>query len=663
MNASITEAAVIPTDYAELWRPQYHFSTLDSRINDPNGLVYYEGVYHLYFQSLPHCKQIGKHWGHATSDDLIHWTERENALFPDDLGHMWSGTAVVDEENTSGLFTDTPKKRGIVAAYSTNTQHIGIAYSKDGGMTFQKISTSEPVIKNPDIRAFRDPHIFRHPETDMWKMVVAGKGGMLWIYESPDLLHWSLCSTDRSVNTECPNLFRMRVEGSTEEKWILSCVGREYYVGSFDGVRFTDESGRLSLNEGPDAYAGITFSNMPDGRTVMISWMNAFHTAADGKWNGCFTVPVELKLIRYGDSYRIVQSPVREISSVTAQELISVRDCVTGNGENLLAGVESNCFDLTAEFQLHNHAPFSLTVCEGPEEGTVLTYNPVTGCLCVDRSRSLYGPAEMTRQTALYSFYIDPDTMPDGILRIRLLVDIANLELFVNGGHYYFVMRIHPSPDSRRMSLLCADQLHIRSMRVCSCRSIWFGDAAVNTARIPDGAVPVEAGNPLLHEPDRLAPFWYSAHATVEKNGNIYMHKFGSGVVSVLAENVRDFTFSSELSFHGEGIADILFRMVNLSDYYRLRLDALTGKTALFRKCGGETTEICSVPTAFRVNTPYRLHVQMIGASIEVCMDGVCILRASDTVFSEGQLGLNVHAADVSLRDIASSTPVQLLSP
>lgn len=490
----ILPVSVERTDYVEMWRPQYHYSTLDSRVNDPNGLVYYKGVYHLYYQCIPHTvvsenprtssylaryresgtdKPLqGQHWGHATSTDLIHWQEQELALFPDDLGFMWSGTGAIDTNNTSGFFSDTEDRQGIVIAYSTNTQHVGIAYSKDGGKSFVKVSETEPVLKNPGIGAFRDPHLFWHTESACWKLVIAGKGGALWIYESKNLTDWSFCSVDRVVNTECPNLFKMRVDGLQETKWILSCVGRGYYVGSFDGRVFTPETGYLTMNEGPDAYAGITFSGMPDGRTVMISWLNAYDTVADGVWNGCFTVPVEMKLIRTKNGYRLLQTPVSEFSLVLGKRLLEVTDRRVGKSEDLLQGVRSNRFVLDLVVDLAKSEAFSLAVCRGIGEETVIAYDPMNGCVSVDRSKCRYGLKAFSEGASHFSFFVDPESAPDRMLRLKLLVDVSNLELFVNDGWYYFVMRMQPFTTSRGMSLQAKGSMLVKRGMVDECRSI-----------------------------------------------------------------------------------------------------------------------------------------------------------------------------------------------
>ena len=332
-------------EYSEKYRPQYHYSPKRNWVNDPNGLVYYEGVWHLYYQHNPTSNENNSntHWGHATSKDLIHWEEQEIALFPDDLGNMWSGTGVVDYNNTSGFFAETKEKRGIVVAYSTSTQHVGIAYSTDGGYTFQKVSTSIPILQKPvGVNDFRDPHIFWYEEEQKWIMVVAG--GLVRIYESFNLVDWEHCS-DTNINTECPNLIRMKVVETREEKWPLSLGGRSYIVGSFNGKEFKKESGILQMNYGPDSYAGITFNNAPNGRIIMISWLNnwAYTGIADGVWNGCFTIPVELSLHRIDNAYQLVQIPVEEIVSIQGKKLVELREQNYKNHDDPLKNINSNC--------------------------------------------------------------------------------------------------------------------------------------------------------------------------------------------------------------------------------------------------------------------------------------------------------------------------------
>lgn len=478
------ELEKIIVDYAEKYRPQYHYSPKANWVNDPNGLVYYEGVWHLYYQYNPtgNTNNLNTHWGHATSIDLINWTEQEPALFPDDLGNMWSGTGVVDHNNTSGFFSDTKEKKGIVVAYSTSSQHIGIAYSTDGGYTYNKVSMDKPVLAKPiGVIDFRDPHIFWYEADQKWKMVVAG--GVVRVYESPDLVHWSHCS-DSNINTECPNLIKMKVVDTNEEKWLLSLGGRSYYVGSFNGKEFMKETGLIKMNEGPDAYAGITFSNAPNDRIVMISWLNnwAYTAQPDGVWNGCFTIPTELKLQKYANSYRLIQTPVHEVSSLRRRKLIDIKNTYYQDDEDPLTNIKSNCFELNLEVDLEYTNDFNINVCVGENEKTAINFKKDSLRFLISRCDSVYGIDAMKKQNFLYSVPIDRDSIKDNILKVRLFVDVSNLELYINDGDYYFVARIQPFSSSQQMSLVYENGIAINELTVFQMDSIWFEEGAKVTA-------------------------------------------------------------------------------------------------------------------------------------------------------------------------------------
>ena len=642
-------------DYAELWRPQYHYSTLDSKTNDPNGLVYYKGVYHLYYQNKPHQQTVRQHWGHATSTDLVHWTEQEVVLFPDDLGNIWSGTGVVDIHNTSGFFTDTEEKSGIVVAYSTHTQHVGIAYSKDGGMTFQKVSTTEPVLANPGIRAFRDPHIFWHPETNKWKMVVAGHGGAFWIYEADDLVHWEFCSVNYEIYTECPNLLKMRVENTSEYKWILSCVGRRFYVGSFDGRVFVPETDEIVFHEGPDSYAGITFSNMPDGRTVMINWLfdqdnwQDCEPYVEKKWNGAYSVPLELKLVKFGDSYKLLQMPVQELDTLQAACLVSVKDRVCCCGENPLADVHSNCFVLDTQIDLNRSGAFSIRVCEGDGDSTSLSFDPSSRCMTVDGRQSQFGSQEK-RRSNLYSFFVDPLSVKDGRMKIRLLVDVSYIELFINDGHYYFAMQIQPAPASRDMSLVFEKQIAIDRLSVHEYRSIWFDSYPKNTViRFPEMC----SQSTLMAEGtcwdvQNISPIFLSAGKVVAvKGNNLYMQKISSGNAVTIMESVANFTVSTRVIAHGEGVADVIFRAADACNFICLSLDFATKTVRLWKNEQGQPVILCEQSHDLCINQAVNVRLDANAAVIQVFVDNAMPLITVDQTFRTGKLCLNNRTADM----------------
>ena len=465
-----------PEEYNELWRPQYHYSANHCWVNDPNGLVYYKGIYHFYYQCIPDSndnKSGDMHWGHATSTDLVHWKEHTPVLFPDAVGKMWSGTGAVDHNNTSGFFTDTEDKTGIVVAYSTDTQHIGIAYSTDG-FTFRKVSETEPVVAHPDgVTEFRDPHIFYYPEDKKWKMLVAG--GYFRMYESPDLVDWTACGdAQEEYRTECPNLIRMKVENADEEKWVLSLGGRAYVVGDFDGKRFRGLTDRIDMNEGADTYAGITFSDVPDGRIIMISWFNRWSYAMppEGKWNGCFTLPVEMKLIKTKDSYRLVQTPVKETASLYGKRLLTLENVVCTAENDPLGTVRSNTFALEMTVDMKQSTGFSLGICLGDGDRSTLSFDPGSMGFVFDRSECKCGFPALVEKFNPRPFTISEESLKDGKLKLHMFVDRSNVEMYINDGCYYFTARIQPQPASRGMSIsagkLVVDRLEVREMN-----SIW----------------------------------------------------------------------------------------------------------------------------------------------------------------------------------------------
>ncbi len=216
---------------------------------------------------------------------------------------------------------------------------------------------------------------------------------------------------------------------------------------------------------------------------------------------------------------------------------------------------------------------------------------------------------------------------------------------------------VHPLPSSRGMSIRCDGRLRIRLLTVDACRSIWFDQPPTEVADIPDGAAPSAVDTDVICEADRLIPDWYAAHATVSGK-NIYMHKFGAGAAAILADSLGDFTFSADVILRGEGIADVLFRLRDVSNYYCLRIDGIAGRIVLFRKVGGESKEIASRPHRISVNTPCCLRLQVVGNVVEAHFDNTCVLRASDGTFAAGQLGLNVHTADAEFQGVWFSAVV-----
>ncbi len=356
-NVSDNAAKDHPTSNQEelLYRPNFHFTPQKNWMNDPNGMFYHEGLYHLFFQHYPDKNVWGPmHWGHAVSDDLIKWTEKPIALYPDEKGYIFSGSAVVDSANTSGfgengripivaMFTyhDPKGEKEQTLYYQTQ----GLAYSLDNGNTWTKYSQN-PVIANPGLRDFRDPKMFWSTEYKKWLMVLSAYDKTLF-FESNNLKEWKFLSEfGKGVGAhggiwECPDFFPMTVKGIGEKKWVLlqslnegapnGGSGTQYFVGDFDGKTFKLDSifsnsltkeEALWIDYGRDNYAGVTWSNIPssDGRKLFIGWMSNWDYAKvvpTQGWRSTMTIPRELALVKNENGYQILSKPIRELAAQT----------------------------------------------------------------------------------------------------------------------------------------------------------------------------------------------------------------------------------------------------------------------------------------------------------------------------------------------------------
>lgn len=311
------------TSMDEKHRLKVHFSPESKWINDPNGMVYYEGEYHLFFQHYPDSTVWGPmHWGHAVSRDLIHWQQLPIAIYPDSLGWIFSGSAVIDWQNTSGLGTENKPAMIAIYTYHNTTlekqgrndfQYQGLAYSLDKGRTWQKYEKN-PVLPNPGIRDFRDPKVFWSDEFRQWYMILAVQDHTE-IYSSKNLLSWQKESEfGKTMGAhggvwECPDLFPMNADG--KNYWVmLVSIGSggpnggsatQYFVGNFDGKTFsTTQKNTKWIDYGKDDYAGVTWNNAPENKRLFMGWLNNWQYAQEiptESWRGAMTLPRELELV------------------------------------------------------------------------------------------------------------------------------------------------------------------------------------------------------------------------------------------------------------------------------------------------------------------------------------------------------------------------------
>ncbi len=335
---AIAIAMSTPTaNIQENLRPQYHFTAQRGWLNDPNGLVYYKGEYHLFFQHNPFSTEWGNMtWGHAVSKDLLHWRQLPSALEPDNTGTMFSGSAVVDWKNSSGLGTkeNPPMVMLYTAAGGTNEASKGVpftqglAYSIDG-QTFTKLA-GNPVL--PHIEAEnRDPKVFWHEPTKNWIMALYLNGDRYAIFRSHNLISWARAgSVSLPGDGECPDMFELAVDGDARnKKWVFWGAGGKYRLGSFDGYQFRPETDAIDSNFGPNCYASQTYSDAPKGRRIQIAWMRGGNYPGM-PFNQQMTVPRELTLITTPVGPRLTINPVAELKKIRGKQLANLANIESG---------------------------------------------------------------------------------------------------------------------------------------------------------------------------------------------------------------------------------------------------------------------------------------------------------------------------------------------
>ncbi|MBI5667454.1 MAG: glycoside hydrolase family 32 protein [Chloroflexi bacterium] len=470
--------------YREPYRPQYHFSPPCGWLNDPNGLVYYEGEYHLFYQYYPHDIDQGpKHWGHAVSDDLIHWQNLPIALYPDSLGAIWSGSIVVDDRNTSGLVPGG----GLVAIYTYENQTQAIAYSSDLGRTWTKYS-GNPVIE-ARARDFRDPKVFWHDATGQWVMVLAA-GKEVQVFTSPNLRDWDYRSRftggHREGVWEVPDLFPLELDGET--KWVMLVSvsalapaggsGIQYFIGDFDGFTYTADNpdAVLWLDYGPDNYAGTTWNNTPDEQRVYIGWMSNWLYASltpTSTWRGATTLPREFKLVRTADGLRLAQQPVAGIT--TLRHPIGTWEQQTLDGELLLPEVQGRTLEIIAEFEAGSAERFGMDVHRGGSGQTRIVYNTRHEQLLISRT-------DTTEAGTINGFtpaFGAPAKLDNNRLRLHIFVDESSVEVLAQDGLIALTSQTFANPADDSVALFTHNgSATLAHLEIYALDSIWTDSAS-----------------------------------------------------------------------------------------------------------------------------------------------------------------------------------------
>ncbi|MGN7761295.1 PfkB family carbohydrate kinase [Paenibacillus sp. 22594] len=403
--------------YDERFRPGFHFSPPSSWANDPNGLVYYEGSYHLFYQYHPYSNKWGPmHWGHAISEDLVHWQHAPIALFPDEHGAIFSGCCVVDWNNSSGLFEDS---HGLIAIFThadtspvtgQPRQRQSLAYSSDKGHTWQKYA-GNPVLAEEGIVDFRDPKVFWHPQSKRWVMVLVA-GDHAKFYGSENLREWSLTGEfgkeegSHDGVWECPDLFELQIDDTGLSKWVLiisigdhpSCPEgsrTQYFIGEFDGNTFINDNPAdhiMWLDYGRDNYAGVTWSDIPeqDGRRVIIGWMSNWKYANEtptGSWRGAMTLPRVLSLTKQGEDVTLTQMPVGDIEKLR-KESMGWKGITVTSASPFMQKMNEDLLEIEADIDIRSGEEVHIGLKSSGLSEIVIGYDPVQQWLFIDRSNS-----------------------------------------------------------------------------------------------------------------------------------------------------------------------------------------------------------------------------------------------------------------------------------
>ena len=419
----ITQSDEFGDSYDEKLRPQLHFSARRGWLNDPNGLSFYGGEWHLFFQHNPYGWNWGNmHWGHATSRDLVHWQEQNEALYPDALGTMFSGSAVVDWKNSSGFGKNDKPPLVLLYTAAGNPFTQGLAYSNDG-RTFTKYEKN-PVVPNIT-GGNRDPKVIWHAPSQQWIMTLyVEKDGLhtIHFFASPNLRDWKKISVAEGVKGtkylfECPDFFELPLDGNTQnKKWILTAANAEYAIGSFDGTSFTPEIAELPGQRGRGFYAAQTFSDAPDGRRIQIGWLQA--PSPGMSFNQAMSLPLELTLVSTPEGPRLRYQVAREIENLRAKSYEVGPLSLAPDAKNPLSQVKNELLEIRATFKPNDAKIVRFTV-----RGVPIIY-------------------DAAQQEISVNGHVTPAPLRDGTQKLVIYTDRTAFEVFASDGLTYVPMPI-----------------------------------------------------------------------------------------------------------------------------------------------------------------------------------------------------------------------------
>lgn len=452
----------------ESFRPVYHHTPAYGWMNDPNGMFYKDGVYHLYFQYNPYGSVWGNmHWGHSTSTDLMHWKFEGCAIVPDAWGAIFSGSCVVDHENTAGF-----GKEAVVAFYTSakstpwgDIQMQSMAYSLDNGKTFTKYE-GNPILTSSE-KDFRDPKVFWYAPGKHWVMILA-VGQHMEIYSSVNLKEWKKESEFGAMQGahggvwECPDLVEIPVEGTREKKWVLICnlnpggpfggSAAQYFVGSFDGKKFVNESPTQTkwMDWGKDNYATVTWNNAPDGRCIALGWMSNWQYANNvptRQYRSANTLARDLTLYREGQELYLKSTPSVEVKKARGKK-VSIPSFKVSEKHEIVNLFEDNQGAYEVEILIQNAGASKIAFCLLNDKGEKVSmyYDLNRKQFVMDRSES--GTVDFSKDFPAVT--VAPANV-DKELTLRLFVDRSSIEAFGEDGKFVMTNLVFPSQPYVKM--------------------------------------------------------------------------------------------------------------------------------------------------------------------------------------------------------------------
>lgn len=479
-------AAQESTLFKENYRPQYHFSPARNWMNDPNGLVYQNGLYHLFFQHNPYANVWGHmSWGHATSKDLIHWKEQPVAIAEENGTMIFSGSAVSDKKNTAGFATEQ-KEKTLVAIYTGHTDTIQtqhLAFSNDGGLTWKKYA-GNPVL-DLHKKDFRDPNVFWYEPKKLWMMSVSQPiEHQISFYASGNLKEWKHLSDfgptgDISGVWECPDLMQVPLEGEIgKSKWVLFTSQNstmQYFVGEFDGINFVEDRPGNKIHKqdyGTDYYAAVTYHNSPDKNPISIGWVNNWEYAnaiPTNPWKSAMSIPRKLSLKKQADDWVLVQQPIQAIEKLRLAKETLLNQTVSKDFDLKQKG---NCFEIKLDLLASPKAVGGLRLAVGNAHYFEIGYDAAKEKIYIDRSRT--NGSFHQKYAAISRKEADLKTKA-GKIQLHIFFDESIIEVYAADGTVVFTSQVFPENSENGIQLFSNGfPIKFENISYWKMKSSWF---------------------------------------------------------------------------------------------------------------------------------------------------------------------------------------------